>query len=276
MQIINWQREATQELVNHSITSATLDAEVLLSFVLKKPKEYILSHPEIILTQKQQTTLDKLIKRRTELEPVAYLTNNKEFYGLDFYVDKNVLIPRPETELLVETVLKEIKNDLTITIADIGTGSGCIAIAIAKNLPQAKIIAVDISNPALTVAKKNAKKYGVKKQIRFVCGDLLKKLNDPVDIIIANLPYVPKNEAKKEISFEPKEALFGENDGMEFLEKIITQSKTKLNENGVILLEIHPPQADKISSFARNTFPDADIIILKDLANKERILSIKL
>ncbi|MFA6525607.1 MAG: peptide chain release factor N(5)-glutamine methyltransferase [Patescibacteria group bacterium] len=276
MQISNWQKEAVKVLINHSITSAALDAEVLLSFVLKKPKEYILSHPEIILTKNQQVTLDRLIKKRTQSEPVAYLTNNKEFYGLDFYVDENVLIPRPETELLVDTALKEINYDSTVTIADIGTGSGCITVAIAKNLPQTKIIAVDISRPALAIAKRNAKSYGVEKKISFVYGDLLNKLKVPVDIIIANLPYVPNSEAKKEISFEPKIAVFAENYGMELLEKIITQSKTKLSKNGMMFLEIHPPQAEKISVFAKHNFPGAKISILKDLANKERILSIKL
>ncbi|MFA6391749.1 MAG: peptide chain release factor N(5)-glutamine methyltransferase [Patescibacteria group bacterium] len=276
MQINNWLRVATLKLKTSSIPSAALDAEVLLSYVLNKPKEYIFSHPEITLTKKQTSILDRLIKKRAQFEPVAYLTHNKEFYGLDFYVDKNVLIPRPETELLVDAVLNDLKNNSSVIIADIGTGSGCIAVAIAKNMPKVTVIASDISKKALAVAKTNAKRLGVENQIRFVHGDLLNVIDTPVQIIIANLPYLPMSEQKKEISYEPKQALFGKNSGLEFLEKIIEQSPGKLKAGGKMILEIHPPQSMQIESYVHNIFPEANIKIIKDLAGKERILSIQL
>ncbi|MBU0612548.1 peptide chain release factor N(5)-glutamine methyltransferase, partial [Patescibacteria group bacterium] len=239
MQIINWRLKATEQLKKHSITSAALDAEVLLSFSIKKSREFILSHPEAIIIKSQLKSLDKLISRRKEGEPIAYLTNNKEFFGLNFYVDKDVLVPRPETELLVEIVLNNVETDSTVTIADIGTGSGCIAIAIAKNLSKTKISATDISKHALAIAKKNSIKHGVANQIEFKHGNLLDALESPVDIIVANLPYLPGSEYKKEISFEPKQALFGDNNGMEYLETIIKQAPLKLNKDGIMLLEIH-------------------------------------
>jgi release factor glutamine methyltransferase len=276
MQISNWLQEAIVKLNKHAITSATLDAEVLLSFVIKKPREFVLSHPEMVLTKEQIKSLEKLIDRRSKLEPIAYLTNHKEFFGLDFYVDKNVLVPRPETELLVETVIGNIESDSSVTIADIGTGSGCIAIALAKNLPKTKIFATDISKSALMVAKKNAEKHKIANQIEFKHGNLLDVLDNPVDIIIANLPYVPRSEYKKEISFEPEQALFGDYDGMEYLETIINQAPSKLTEGGIIVLEIHPPQSSEVKKIAQDYFPESNIQIKKDLAKKDRIVIAKL
>jgi len=275
MQIINWRLKATEQLKKHSITSAALDAEVLLSFVLKKSKEYILSSPKIELTEKQMERLKGLISRRNKGEPIAYLTNNKEFYGLEFYVDENVLVPRPETELLIETVLQNVEKQSSLIIADIGTGSGCIAITLAKYLPNISILATDISESAILVAKKNAENHSVINRIKFMQGNLLNVLDNPVDIIIANLPYLPKSEYKKEISFEPKQALFGDNNGMEYLETIIKQAPLKLNKDGIMLLEIHPPQSIQVKKIAKEAFPNATIQIKEDLAKKDRFIIIK-
>lgn len=276
MQVNKILKDAIKELLKHSVASAALDAEVLLSFVIGKPREFILAHPEILLTRSQKSKFDKLVKRRSRLEPVAYLTHNKEFFGLDFFVDKNVLIPRPETELLVEKVLDYVTNKNVSTIADIGTGSGCIAISIAKNIPEIKVIASDNSKSALRIARKNALKHKVADRILFVHSDLLDHISEPVDIIIANLPYLPYSEQKKEISFEPKNALFGKNYGLELLEKIIIQAKEKLSQSGMLILEIHPPQSQHLPTIAKHIFPSAVIQIDKDLANKERILTIML
>lgn len=274
MQINNWLKEATEKLKKHSITSAALDAEVLLSFIMKKSREYILSHPETVLMEEQIKSLNQLIDRRKKGEPVAYLINQKEFFGLDFYVNKNVLVPRPETELLVEAVLSHVKNDFSYTIADIGTGSGCIAVALANKLPKARIFATDISRQALAVAEKNAKTYKVESQIEFRHGNLVDALEIPVDTIVANLPYLPKSEYKKEISFEPDQALYSKNEGMEYLETIMKQAPSKLNRDGAMILEIHPPQSTEIKKIAQEIFPTANIQIEQDLAGKERIISI--
>lgn len=225
-----------------------LDADILLSHVLKKPKEFIYAHPECELTKKQRKKYLKLTARRKKLEPIAYIIREKEFFGLPFYVDKNVLIPRPDTEILVEKIIKQTKNEKPArqalpgmaggrkTICDIGTGSGCIAITLKKYLPQCKIIATDISQKALKIAKKNAKKNHTK--IIFYCSDLFnnipKKYLGKIDVIAANLPYLPKNVAeKKSLKYEPNIAL----QDKKYLPKFLEQAKKYLSPNGKIFLE---------------------------------------
>lgn len=218
--------EATKKL------KSALDADILLSHAIDKSKEYLYTYPEKNLTKKQTEKYNRLIKKRIKKIPVAYLTNHKEFFNLDFYVDKNVLIPRPLTESLVEEVIKEAKNK-KINIADIGTGSGCIAIALKKHLPQATVYATDISIAALNVAKKNAKKHRVK--IKFFQGDLLAPLsNKKIDIIVANLPYLTKSQIKNELKYEPKTALLG---GDKYIKKLLRQAKELKYQPEKIFLE---------------------------------------
>ncbi|MEW6407954.1 MAG: HemK/PrmC family methyltransferase [Patescibacteria group bacterium] len=180
MQIEQALKYGSTILKNKSDSSA-LDAEILLSYVLKKSRTFLFTYPEKKLTKTQWQKYKKLIARCAKYEPIAYITRRKEFYGLDFYVDKRVLIPRPKTEELVEkilTYLQKTKHQMSnIKICDVGTGSGCIAIALAKNLPQAKIYAVDISKKALKIAKLNAKKHKVLKQIKFIQSDLFSKIS---------------------------------------------------------------------------------------------------
>jgi len=219
---------ATQKL--NKTTSPELDAEILLAFVLHKDKVWLFSHPETGLTKPQETKFKKLILKRAKLFPIAYLTGAKEFYGFNFKITPDVLVPRPLTEELVDQALKFIKNTKKrpLTIADIGTGSGCIIISLIKELQKLNAIpakswpasggkkftfyATDISAKALAVAKKNAKFYGLSKNIRFYKGDLLKPLlNKKVDLILTNPPYLTKAHFKKEKSIqrEPKIALIG-------------------------------------------------------------------
>jgi len=235
--------KATQQLNQVKINSASLDADVLLTFILNKSKEYLYTYPEKELTKKQTEKYNQLIKKRRQRIPVAYLTNHKEFYGLDFYVNRDVLIPRPLTEQLVEKVINEIeneqkKNKKRITIADIGTGSGCIPVAIKKHLPQATVYATDISKKALAVAKKNAKKY--KTTIKFFRGDLLKPLkNKKIDFLIANLPYLKSDQIKNELTYEPKQAVVGSVNDIKRLLKEISELKQKPEK---IFLEIDKRQ----------------------------------
>ena len=221
-------KNSSQQLKNISKTSI-LDVEILLFFVLKKSKEYLYANLDKELTKNQVEKFKKLLERRKKGEPIAYIINKKYFYGLNLFIDKRVLIPRPETEVLVETVLNnefgimpprgvvtpkgEIKNH-ELRIADVGTGSGCIAIALAKNLAGAKIWAIDISKKALEVTRKNVEKHGVEKQVKSLHGDLLKPLGkNKVDIICANLPYLTIEQlgmTEKDVrEFEPKNALVG-------------------------------------------------------------------
>jgi len=260
-----------------------IEGSLLLSFCLGKNKEYLYAHPEQRLIETQLKNFEKLIIRRLKKEPLAYLIKQKEFYDLNFYVDKNVLIPRPETELIINEVLKIITNNQKpITIADIGTGSGCIAIALAKLLAKAKITAVDISSPALKIAKKNAKRHNVFEKIKFLQSDLLsfkdgKKsaLADflPSSVIIANLPYLTKKELTN-VPFEPQKALFGGKNGLEIVEKFLRQISKLKYQPQTIFLEISPTQTNKIKNLVNKYLPDKRIKFIKDLNSQIRLIKI--
>jgi release factor glutamine methyltransferase len=275
--------KAIKTLRTKKIPSAQLDAEVLLSLVLNKPKEFIYTHHEYKLTQRQLAKFKNLISKRIKGKPIAYLINHKEFFGLDFYVDENVLIPRPETELLVDEVLIEAKKQPTaihkpLAICDVGTGSGCLAISLKKFLPKAKIIASDISEKALKVAKLNAKKHKVK--IQFIKGNLLEpsiKDNFKIDILVANLPYLtPLQLEEKFIQAEPKKALFGGKDGLRYFRRLFGQISLLKYKPKAVFLEIDPSQSKKLTTLAQIYFEEAKIEIKKDLAGWERMMKIRL
>jgi len=264
---------ANKKLKSKSKTSC-LDAEVLLSFVLKKQKEYIYTYPEKKLTKLQENKFKNLINSRIKGKPVAYLTKNKEFYGFNFYIDNRVLVPRPETEILVDEIISIAKPKMTI--ADIGTGSGCIAIALAKHLPKNKITATDISKNALKIAKKNANRNSVK--IDFFAGDLLSPIkNKKIDIIAANLPYGSKKiwKGRESIKFEPAIALYAKNYGIEIYENFFHQLTKLKYKPKYIVIEIDSSQPAKLKKIITKIFPKAKIIIKKDLAGLNRILIIK-
>jgi release factor glutamine methyltransferase len=227
--------------------SPQLDAEVLLSFVIKKNKTELYTYPEKKITNNEIVKFKKLINKRTKNYPVAYLINSQEFFGNTFYIDERVLIPRPETEILIEQAVQLIKIYKLKTIADIGTGSGCIAITLKKIFPKLFIIASDISQAALQVAKTNALLQRTK--IHFIKGDLLTpfQLNE-IDLFIANLPYVsPKIYSRsKSIQAEPKNALFAKKQGLEYIERILKNSLSLKYQPKFILLEINPEQFTKI------------------------------
>ena len=274
-----------------------LELEVLISFIIKKSREFILAHPEYIINKKQTVLIDKLIKRRIAHEPVAYIIGRKEFFGLDFRLTRDTLIPRPETELLVEEALKhmhgatpEKENGL---IVDVGTGSGNIIISFAKNIKNkrsTKYFASDISNGALEVAKINAKLHGVNKQISFLQGSLLSpliKALSPLEfpsflLIIANLPYLsdkiydksPANVRK----YEPKNALYSPRQGLLHYEKLLKQARL-LNAKHefpiTIFLEISPEQKTVLKNIVKKIFPRGKISFKKDLAGKWRMLKIE-
>jgi len=274
---------ATLALQKKSDPTAVLDAEILLAWAIKKTREYVFSRAESPLPPAVLRHYRRLVTRRAQGEPVAYLTKQKEFYGLYFFIDKNVLVPRPETELLVEAVISSslelgVKNP---TMADIGTGSGCIAVALAKYLPVAKIIASDASAKALAVAKKNAKRHQAK--IQFYHGDLLKPLkNIEIDIMAANLPYgwrVWKNNSKmpqKSLKFEPPEALFTGEKGLSHYRRLFIQIAARGQKPQFIICEFDPRQTKAIKIMAEKYLPNYCQKIKKDLAGLNRILSLKL
>ncbi len=266
-------------LKDKNINSAHLDAELLLSFVLKKTKEFFYSHPNYKLTWWQKKRFQQLIKKRSKNYPIAYILGYKEFYGLKFLVNKNVLVPRPETELLVETARRVVSTDPTSQdqIAEIGTGSACIAISLAKN-NFSNIIATDISNKALKIAKKNSELHQTKDKVKFLKGDLLKPLqNKKIDILIANLPYLSaKYKQEKSIKFEPQTALYAGPDGLDKYRKLFEQISKLKNKPSYILIELNPEQVNSLFKYIKRLFPLAKIETKKDLNNLERVMIIKI
>ena len=235
-------RWATELLDNKGIESARLEAEILLAHVLKVGRLYLYINPEQELSQEQIDNYNKLVQRRLEYEPTAYILGHREFMDLDLIVNEDVLIPRPETEVLVETVIDHL-NDITrmIRIADIGTGSGAIAISLAKSLPNAAVEAVDVSEEAINIAKLNADRYGLR--ITFHLGDLLSPLNGKkYNAIVSNPPYIPSqviDGLQAEVKdYEPRMALDGGNDGLDFYRRLINEAPKLLNYNGLLAVEI--------------------------------------
>lgn len=246
-----------------------LESEVLLTHILKKSREFLIANPEHELNSQEVSSYNDLMNRHERGEPVAYLTNLKEFYELPFYVDERVLIPRPETEFLVEKVINLCKNDPSIKkIIDIGTGSGNIAVSLAKHLPQNEITATDISEEALEVAKMNAKQMEV--DINFIQSNLLNDVKEEFDVIVANLPYIGKEKnkfvAKETEQYEPHVALFGGVDGLALYEELFKQNpkfKYLLGEVGFM-------HHEALESLFKIYFPNSKCEIVKDLAGLDR------
>lgn len=274
---------------------ASLDVELLLAHELKKSREFVLAHPEIELTKKQETNYKQLIARRLKHEPLAYILGHKEFYGLNFLVTRDTLIPRPETEMLVEKTLQVITKIKTghINIIDVGTGSGNIIISVAKNSRKRKInyFGVDISKKALQVAKHNAKKNNLVK-IKFLQGNLLDPLignwklgiGNSKTIVLANLPYLSKEIYSATLptvkNFEPKSALISGADGLSHYKRLLKQLQTLKKIYCMLhitcFVEISPEQKPALKLLAVAYLPGARIDFQKDLAGKWRICEINL
>jgi release factor glutamine methyltransferase len=285
---------ATQRLTSNGVESPKLDSEVIMGHVLGCTRAQIYAHPERLLTADERQRYERLVIRRCQDEPVAYLVGEKAFYGLDLLVDQRVLIPRPETELLVDMVLDvALQYDAPrgaehngrrlapdgFLVADIGTGSGAVAVAVAANSESALVFAVDISLDALNVARANAQRHGQEERIQFLHGDLLTPLPQPVDVIAANLPYVAANEwsrlALDIVNYEPAQALLGGADGLDFIRRLLQQAPGHLRPGGVLLLEVGASQGGAVAAMARDSFPDAMIEVLTDYAFRERIVRIQ-
>lgn len=258
-----------------------LEAEILISFVLNKSKEWLIANLDQEFPNNMVKKLNNLVKRRIDHEPIAYLTNLKEFYGLNFKVNKTVLVPRPETELLVDLALKNINNHGYIDIIELGTGSGCISVAIAKNTSKTKILATDICKQTLKVAQFNDKKHKVVNKIKFFKSDLFAnpKLPKKYDLIYANLPYLDndmknllKSSDSKALKFEPRKALAGGIDGTDIYQRLFKEIKEKDIQFKLMLIEIGEQHSDKMKKLAQQAFPNKKIEIIKDLADKDRVL----
>lgn len=264
-----------QVLAVNDIDNAPLEGELLLRQTLKLNRVQFYQNLEQRITPEQQDILQGLVERRLKGEPAAYINRYREFYGLDFYVNNDVLIPRPETEHLVDKTISLAGKYQSPPIADIGTGCGIIAISLALNLPQAKIYATDISALALKVARLNCHKHGVSDRIKLIKGDMLEPLPEPVDFIVANLPYVKQSELDTS-SFEPVVALDGGIDGMEKIKRLCHQVSGKLLPGGCLLLEIGQGQREAVTTLLNNLFPTADIEVTPDLSGIDRVMSMVL
>lgn len=271
--IFNILKQAKEFLTYHNITEAQLDAEVLLCGVLKTTRSKLTTLRHKTLTQEQNQQYEYFLNRRITGEPVDYILENSEFMGLTFKVNSNVLIPRQETELIIEQANKFIKENHSKTVLDLCTGSGAIAISVAYYNDNISVTASDISKKALQVAKDNALINNVQKKIEFIESNMFDNIiNKKFDIIISNPPYVTEKEYKvleKELFFEPKTALLAGEDGLFFYKIIANKVSQYLNPKGILLLELNANIALQIADLFSNFL---FVKIIKDYSNLDRIL----
>jgi release factor glutamine methyltransferase len=249
MRIDEWLRDAASKLKGDQIPSYRLDAELLLCDALGKTRPYLHAHDNETLTEPQLTKAKEHLKRRLQRTPLAYIVGHKEFYGRDFTVTPDVLIPRPETESLIELVEK-LDLPQASRFADIGTGSGAIAITLKLNQPKRQVLAADINAEALAIAQQNARNLDA--DILFLQGNLSGPLRNPVDVIVANLPYIdPEWERSPETNFEPGLALFAEDHGLALINRLIKQAPKHLTDHGYLVLEADPCQHAGLITLAK-------------------------
>lgn len=300
-------REACATLEDAGVEDGWLNAELLLASAMGVSRTALHAAQETPLTPDGAFLFSTLVERRSRREPLAYLLGRQEFYGMEFLVTPAVLVPRPETETLVEAVLQwaegrgydcarglggdggraaprhesgRAAGAETLRIADVGTGSGCVAVALAKLLPTACVVAMDSSGKALAVARRNAARQGVAERVSFFQGHLLRPLEQPVDLVVANLPYVGAREfagLQPEIrDYEPRGALVSGDGGLALNTGLLRAAKTKLRPSGACFLEFSPPQRRRLEQIARACFPEARVTVLQDMAARDRVIAVQL
>ena len=264
-----------------------LEAEILLSHVTGLSRATLLAHPDRPLPSNQptnqltnqltnqQSNYQALIRRRASGYPLPYLTGRIEFYGLEFEVTPETLIPRPETETLVDLALAH----RPATVVDVGTGCGCIAVALAARLPNATVYAIEIAPPALAVARRNVERHGVAARVHLLIGDVLTPISGPVHLIVSNPPYVPTGDcASLPVSVrdhEPRLALDGGPDGLSVIRRLLAQAPAKLRPGGRLLIEIGADQGEAARYLARAFFPQATIRVHPDLTGRDRVMEVQ-
>ncbi len=268
----------TRRLAEAGSDEARLDAEILLADLLGVTRAYLYAHPERPLTPAEQAAWQERLARRARREPVAYITGHREFYGLDLLVDRRVLVPRPETEMIVDRVLALARRRAPRVIWDVGTGSGALALALAYHLAEAQVVAADVSADALQVAERNRRRLGLEGRVRLVQSDLLAEARGPIDVLVANLPYLTNEEyrqAMPEVScYEPQQALAAGPGGLEAVARLLAQAQALDPPPGTILLEIGATQGPRALALARTHFPDRPATLWRDLAGLDRVIEI--
>jgi release factor glutamine methyltransferase len=267
-------------LKNKSILSAQLDTEILMAKALGKNREYIILNHDKVLNNKDLEYFKKLVHERATRKPIAYLLNKKFFWKCEFYVDKNTLIPRPDTEIIIEQILKVTKNKDYLRILDIGVGSGCILLSILKERKNFYGTGLDISKNSINISKINAKRLFVDKRVKFYKSDVDKFTDRKYDLVVSNPPYIKKSDLKylesDVLKFEPKLALDGGLDGLTVIRKVIKKSSELLKKNGKFILEIGFDQKSKVIKLLNNKGFYINGTI-KDLAENDRcIISTKI
>ena len=270
--------DARKVLTDSNIEDAPLEAEVLLRDTLKKDRVGLYLALDDELSTEQQNAFRDRLARRLDDEPTAYIIGHREFYGRDFLVDASVLVPRPETELLVEKALEIVRKRRLSVIAEVGTGCGAVAISLALELPHVRVYATDISASALEVARVNSRKHGVSDRVHLLNCDLLGALPEPVEMVVANLPYVRETDLPRSgpVSREPRLALDGGTDGLDKIRRLCSQAKAVPGSGGYLLLEVGEGQAGVVSVFLHGLFPPALVEVTPDLSGIDRVVSMML
>ena len=274
-----WARSRKRlELAN--IPDAGIEAQVLLRYALGIDRATFHASPDHELSDEDAEAFERMVVRRIEGEPLSYITGRREFYGLDLFVTPDVLVPRHETEFLVEAVLEYARSrgDHALTIADIGTGSGCIAVAVGHHLRNATVYATDMSWEALRVAGENVGKHGLEGRVHLRQGDLFEALDGPVDVVASNPPYLSDDEAAdlpQDVQREPRIALAAGADGMDVLSRLIMGAQEYVKPGGLLALEIDPRRLEAVERLAGRTFPGNEVGVVKDHAGLDRVVAVR-
>ncbi|HEY4667787.1 MAG TPA: peptide chain release factor N(5)-glutamine methyltransferase [Anaerolineales bacterium] len=268
--------ESARRRLQHQSSSPTLDAQVLLAAALSRSRTWLLAHPELELAGDPARKFEAALEQMLAGAALPHVLGEWEFYGRRFQLSPAVLIPRPETERVVEAALELAGAlDTSPSILELGTGSGCMAVSLALEIPAAKVIATDLSRGALQIARLNAQAHGVTDRIRLVQADLLGGIVGRFDIVCANLPYVRTAELGGPLSREPRLALDGGDDGLQLIRRLLRDLPGRLGPGGGALLEIDPRQAEQVVRLAQTNFPGSTSAVLPDLAGRDRVVVIR-
>ena len=275
MKIEEMLKEAKKKLIENKIEDAGIIARVLLQFVLKLNRNELVLKQEEVMPEEQMREYEINIEKIIKGIPLQYITNNCEFYGLNFYVNENVLIPQPDTEILVEEVIKIVKENDFNKVIDMCSGSGCIGISIAKNVDLVELTMLDIDRLALEVSKINSKKLLQNRKINFIESDMFEELEEEFDVIVSNPPYIETNTIKtlsRQVQNEPISALDGGEDGLEYYKILIEESHKYLSDNGYLCMEIGYNQKNEVIELLKENGNYENIYAKKDLSGNDRIV----
>lgn len=275
MKIEELLRYGKEKLEKQKVEDASIISRILMQYVLKIDRNKLIINKNDNVDINKENEYKEYIEKIIKGKPVQYITNNQEFMKLNFYVDENVLIPQPDTEILVEEVIKSIDIKENIEILDMCTGSGCIGISLAKNIENTKVTLVDISKEAIEIAKKNAIQNGVENKVTFIQSDMFENVKGKFDIIVSNPPYIKTDIIQtldKQVQNEPHIALDGGEDGLDFYKILINEAHKYLKKDGKIFLEIGYDQKQEIESLAKQSKHYKKIETIKDLSQNDRVI----